>query len=77
MFTRIVANAVEWVCMGLMVVLSLDLLLGVFSRYVMVRTFTWSHGEYCGITLSYSVSSVTFTRFISSCRSLRCTTASR
>ena len=41
MFTRIVANAVEWVCMGLMVVLSLDLLLGVFSRYVMVRTFTW------------------------------------
>jgi len=27
--------------MVLMVVLSIDLLLGVFSRYVMVRTFTW------------------------------------
>jgi TRAP-type C4-dicarboxylate transport system permease small subunit len=41
MLTRVVAHAVEWVCMALMVVLSLDLLLGVFSRYVMVRTFTW------------------------------------
>jgi TRAP-type C4-dicarboxylate transport system permease small subunit len=37
----ILANAVEWVCLTLMVVLSLDLLLGVFSRYVLVRTFTW------------------------------------
>jgi TRAP-type C4-dicarboxylate transport system permease small subunit len=27
--------------MVLMVVLSIDLLLGVFSRYVLVRTFTW------------------------------------
>ena len=27
--------------MALMVVLSIDLLLGVFSRYVLVRTFTW------------------------------------
>lgn len=41
MLKRILSNAVEWVCMALMVVLSLDLLLGVFSRYVMVRTFTW------------------------------------
>ena len=41
MLKRILSNAVEWVCMVLMVVLSLDLLLGVFSRYVMVRTFTW------------------------------------
>lgn len=41
MLKRILSNAVEWVCMVLMVVLSVDLLLGVFSRYVMVRTFTW------------------------------------
>jgi TRAP-type C4-dicarboxylate transport system permease small subunit len=38
---RILSNAVEWTCMVLMVVLSIDLLLGVFSRYVIVRTFTW------------------------------------
>ncbi len=41
MVKRILTNAVEWVCLVLMVVLSLDLLLGVFSRYVLVRTFTW------------------------------------
>jgi TRAP-type C4-dicarboxylate transport system permease small subunit len=41
MLKRILSNAVEWVCMVLMVVLSVDLLLGVFSRYVLVRTFTW------------------------------------
>jgi TRAP-type C4-dicarboxylate transport system permease small subunit len=41
MLKGILANAVEWVCMALMVVLSVDLLLGVFSRYVLVRTFTW------------------------------------
>lgn len=41
MLKRILSNAVEWTCMVLMVVLSIDLLLGVFSRYVMVRTFTW------------------------------------
>src|SRR3989442_8185908 len=28
-------------CLVLMVVLSVDLMLGVFSRYVLVRTFTW------------------------------------
>lgn len=38
---RILSNAVEWTCIVLMVVLSIDLLLGVFSRYVIVRTFTW------------------------------------
>jgi TRAP-type C4-dicarboxylate transport system permease small subunit len=37
----ILSNAVEWACMALMVVLSVDLLLGVFSRYVLVMTFTW------------------------------------
>jgi len=41
MLKRILSNVVEWVCMVLMVVLSVDLFLGVFSRYVMVRTFTW------------------------------------
>jgi len=41
MLKRILANAVEWICLILMVVLSIDLLLGVFSRYVLVRTFTW------------------------------------
>jgi TRAP-type C4-dicarboxylate transport system permease small subunit len=38
---RVLSNGVEWICMVLMVILSIDLLLGVFSRYVMVRTFTW------------------------------------
>ena len=41
MLMRILSNVVEWACMVLMVVLSVDLFLGVFSRYVMVRTFTW------------------------------------
>ena len=41
MLRRILSNAVEWVCMVLMVVLSIDLFLGVFSRYVLVMTFTW------------------------------------
>jgi len=41
MLKRILANVVEWICLALMVVLSIDLLLGVFSRYVLVRTFTW------------------------------------
>jgi TRAP-type C4-dicarboxylate transport system permease small subunit len=41
MVKRILSNAVEWVCMVLMVVLSIDLFLGVFSRYVLVMTFTW------------------------------------
>jgi TRAP-type C4-dicarboxylate transport system permease small subunit len=41
MLKRILANAVEGICLVLMVVLAIDLLLGVFSRYVLVRTFTW------------------------------------
>lgn len=41
MLKGIFSNTVEWVCMALMVVLSIDLLLGVFSRYVLVMTFTW------------------------------------
>ena len=34
-------NVVEGVCLLLMVALTFDLMLGVFSRYVLVRTFTW------------------------------------
>src|SRR5437899_11244478 len=34
-------NVVEGVCLLLLVALTLDLMLGVFSRYVLVRTFTW------------------------------------
>jgi len=34
-------HAVEWVCLGLMAALTVDLMLGVFSRYVLVQTFTW------------------------------------
>ena len=41
MLKRILSNVVEWICLILMVALSIDLLLGVFSRYVLVKTFTW------------------------------------
>jgi len=34
-------NGVEWLCLALMAVLACDLMLGVFSRYVLLRTFTW------------------------------------
>jgi TRAP-type transport system small permease protein len=35
------ASGVEWVCLLLMAILSVDLMLGVFSRYVLASTFTW------------------------------------
>jgi TRAP-type C4-dicarboxylate transport system permease small subunit len=41
MLRKLLANGVEWVCILLLVVVSLDLLLGVYSRYVLERTFTW------------------------------------
>jgi len=41
MIGRIVDRIVEWACLILMVVLALDLMLGVFSRYVLASTFTW------------------------------------
>jgi TRAP-type C4-dicarboxylate transport system permease small subunit len=52
---RILSNSVEWVCMALMVVLSVDLLLGVFSRYVLVRTFTWYDeiARFCFVWLTF------------------------
>lgn len=41
MIGRVVDRIVEWACLILMVVLALDLMLGVFSRYVLASTFTW------------------------------------
>ena len=41
MLRKILGNAVEWACLVLMVVLCVDIFLGVFSRYVMGKTFTW------------------------------------
>ena len=41
MFATLLANGVEWVCLVLMAALSVDLMLGVFSRYVLASTFTW------------------------------------
>jgi TRAP-type transport system small permease protein len=41
MIRRVFSNGVEWICLALMAVLAADLMLGVFSRYVLVRTFTW------------------------------------
>lgn len=38
---RFLDRAVEWLCLALMLALTLDLLLGVFSRYVLFSTFTW------------------------------------
>lgn len=41
MIRKVLAHGVEWICLVLMVVLTLDLMLGVFSRYVLFSTFTW------------------------------------
>ena len=38
---RLLSNGVEAVCLLLMAVLAIDLMLGVFSRYVLFSTFTW------------------------------------
>jgi TRAP-type transport system small permease protein len=38
---KLLGSAVEWVCLILMAALSVDLMLGVFSRYVLASTFTW------------------------------------
>lgn len=38
---KVLTLGVEWMCLTLMVVLAVDLMLGVISRYVLVRTFTW------------------------------------
>ena len=41
MLRKVLDNGVEWLCLVLMAVLACDLMLGVFSRYVLFRTFTW------------------------------------
>ena len=41
MLRSALANVVEAACLVLMVVLCVDVFLGVFSRYVLVSTFTW------------------------------------
>ena len=41
MIRKVLDNGVEWLCLILMVVLAFDLMLGVFSRYVLFSTFTW------------------------------------
>ena len=38
---KVLGRLVEWVCLALMVLLCVDIFLGVFSRYVLLRTFTW------------------------------------
>ncbi|HEY0440245.1 MAG TPA: TRAP transporter small permease [Xanthobacteraceae bacterium] len=38
---KICSDGVEWICLILMAALAVDLMLGVFSRYVLFRTFTW------------------------------------
>ena len=41
MLRKVLSSGVEWICLALMVILSVDLMLGVFSRYVLASTFTW------------------------------------
>jgi TRAP-type transport system small permease protein len=41
MLRKVLDNGVEWLCLVLMAALALDLMLGVFSRYVLFSTFTW------------------------------------
>jgi TRAP-type transport system small permease protein len=41
MLRKLLHNGVEWACLLLMAALSVDLMLGVFSRYVLFRTFVW------------------------------------
>lgn len=40
-FRKLLDEGVEWACILLLAVISVDLLLGVFSRYVLERTFVW------------------------------------
>jgi TRAP-type C4-dicarboxylate transport system permease small subunit len=41
MIAKLFNRLIEWLCLALMVILTTDLLLGVFSRYVLMSTFTW------------------------------------
>jgi len=40
MIQKILSRSVEWICLALMAILSVDLMLGVFSRYVLARPVT-------------------------------------
>ena len=41
LISRLLSHGVEGLCLVLMTVLAVDLMLGVFSRYVLFSTFTW------------------------------------
>src|SRR5437867_2431603 len=41
MFRKFLDGGVEWLCSLLLAIITVDLLLGVFSRYVLERTFVW------------------------------------
>jgi TRAP-type transport system small permease protein len=41
LFKKVIDNGLEWICILLLAVITVDLLLGVFSRYVLGRTFVW------------------------------------
>lgn len=38
---KVLDTGLEWICILLLAVITVDLLLGVFSRYVLGRTFVW------------------------------------
>ena len=38
---KVIDNGLEWICILLLAVITVDLLLGVFSRYVLASTFVW------------------------------------
>jgi TRAP-type transport system small permease protein len=38
---KVLDQGLEWACILLLAAISIDLLLGVFSRYVLERTFVW------------------------------------
>lgn len=54
MIGKTLDRIVEWACLILMVVLALDLMLGVFSRYVLASTFTW-YDEVARISFVWAV----------------------
>jgi TRAP-type transport system small permease protein len=39
--TALLDKSLQWICIVLLAVITVDLLLGVFSRYVLARTFVW------------------------------------
>ena len=38
---KVIDSGLEWICILLLAVITVDLLLGVFSRYVLASTFVW------------------------------------